>query len=136
MSIIERLLGGENVRDVVLTEAAPKLSRDEIQQLDVDAIVPDQKDIDRADGLSWQGSSFYGDGLPFSSEASKMAKLITDPYKLVRRAKAVVDRWGTETRTHINRSFGSENVWEPFWERLRAMGFSREQIDKISKYHS
>ena len=103
--------------------------------IDVDSIVPLQKDRDRADGLSHQGNSWYGNGAPFSGEASKMAKLIRDKEKLVRRAKAVVARWGT--RDHTGYSGGqpiTENVWKPFEEALRNAGFSREEIDSISNY--
>ena len=130
MSAIERILSGENIRQVLITEAAPKLSREQVAQLDVDAIIPDQKDKDRAEGLRFRGRTFHGDNSPWGSEASKMAKLITDPYKLVRRAKAVVSRWGTESR-----GFDRNNVWDPFRNRLLDMGFTPAQISIISHYH-
>lgn len=126
-SILERLLNGESPRSVLLDEAAPKLDRDTIAKLDVEAIIPDQKDKMRAENLLFKGHTFHGDGSPWTSEASKMAKLITDPYKLVRRAKAVVNKWGT-------RSYNGENVWEPFRDRLLDMGFTPEQIRLISEY--
>ena len=129
MGSIERILNGENIREVLLSEAAPKMSIEEVQQLDVDAIIPDQKDKDRADGLRWRGHTFHGDSSPWASEASKMAKLITDPYKLVRRAKAVVARWGTE-----DRGIDRDNVWQPFRNRLIDFGFTGDQIRKIANY--
>jgi len=63
--------------------------------------------------------------------------LIKDPIKMVRRAKAVVDKWGTGT--HYGYSGGEEfpqNVWNPFADALEAMGFSNEQIAKIRDYKS
>jgi hypothetical protein len=128
--LIERILNGEDIRQVI-DEASQKLTRDQIAQLDVEAIIPDQKDKDRAESLVCNKAggrrSFYGSGAPFTVEASKMAKLITDPYKLVRRAKAVVNKWGT-------RDYNGENVWEPFRDRLIQMGFTNSQIRAISEY--
>jgi hypothetical protein len=48
-------------------------------------------------------------------EASKMANLITDPEKLVRRTKAVVRNSSYAFRV-------------PFINRMRALGFSEQQI--------
>ena len=114
---------------------ASEMSAEEIAQIDVDAIKPDKKDIDRADGLRWSGKSFRGDNQPFASEARKMASLIKDPYKLVRRAKAVAAKWGTG-KGIADSSYGSNsdtNVWRPFMFRLQEMGFTPEQINKISQ---
>ena len=118
--------------------ARRELRRVAIEGIDVDKIMPEPKDFDRADGLAFQGSTFHGNGSPWTSEASKMAKLIKDKVKLVRRAKAVVSRWGV--RDYVALSNGGktqtiENVWKPFEEALRKAGFSHDEINKISRYH-
>lgn len=100
----------------------------------VDKIVPDEKDIMRAENLSFRHHSFYGSGAPFGSEASKMAKVIKDPYKLVRRAKAVINRWGTRDYTGYSAGVPKrENVWIPFREALINMGFSWDQVHQIER---
>lgn len=96
-----------------------------ISDIDVDSIKPTKKDHERADGLRWQGSTFHGDNSPFRSQASKMAKLIQDPEKLVRRAKAVAQEYGTGRE-------GDRDAWGPFRDALREMGFTRSQIEKIA----
>lgn len=63
--------------------------------INIKSYTPQKKDIDRAENLSWCRGSYYGSGAPFQSEASKMAKLIKDPGKLIRRSIAVLMRWGT-----------------------------------------
>lgn len=62
----------------------------DVTSIDIDTIFPDHKDIDRSTGLSFRGSTFHGNGAPWQSEVSKMSKLIKDPIKLIKRAKAVV----------------------------------------------
>lgn len=108
-----------------------------VDTIDVDRIDPHQKDIDRAEGLKYMRGAYQGDDLPFRSNASKMSKLIKDPFKLVRRAKAVARRYGTydyfpdvvpEGRRLRNREY---DVWTPFAEALENMGFTYEQIRKI-----
>lgn len=106
--------------------------------LDIDSIKPEKKDIDRAEGLRFKGSAFHGDNTPWSSEASKMAKLIKDPAKLVRRAKAVVqvyDRHHNPSQPTLKSMMGDKDrdVWTPFKDALKAMGFGHEQISKIEK---
>jgi hypothetical protein len=101
----------------------------------VDEIIPDEKDYQRANGLDQQGKTFYGNGAPFTSSASKMAKLIKDKEKLVRRAKAVAATWGT--RDYTGYSSGkpiTENPWKPFADALEANGFTKEEIYLISRY--
>lgn len=107
--------------------------------MEIDQIVrvrPQQKDKDRVEDFAFfkrgYRNWFYGNGAPISSNASKQAKLIKDPLKLIRRAKAVVNRWGT--RDYYGYSGGNpilENAWKPFEEALRNMGFNREQIQAI-----
>ena len=89
---------------------------------------PLKKDIDRAKGLEYSKGTWHGSGQPWHSSASSMSKLILDPLKLIRRAKAVVQVWGTRYR-------GNEyEVWTPFKEALKDMGFTRDQISLIEKY--
>lgn len=96
------------------------------------AFIPEKKDHDRAENLSWCRGSYYGSGAPFQSEASKMAKLIKDPGKLIRRSIAVVMRWGTGDHTgYICGQPKTENAWVPFRARLAEMGFTWQQIDEL-----
>jgi hypothetical protein len=67
---------------------------------------PEPKDHDRARGLKKM------------SDAEKMAKLITDPNKIVRRLRAVVQHCAYELRN-------------PFVRRMQAMGFSDDQIARV-----
>lgn len=109
--------------------------------IDVDSIKPEQKDHDRAEGFKFRKQfgrvSFNGDNSPFASEASKMAKSIKDPIKMVRRAKAVAQMYGTVKHDpyHGNAGFYTgpqrKEIWEPFVTALAKMGFTREQIKKI-----
>lgn len=108
-----------------------------MQHLVIANLAPTQKDIDRVEDFAFfkrgYRNWFYGNGAPIASNASKMAKLISDPEKLVRRARAVVQRWGTEP--HYGLAAGRpvlEDVWTPFRNRLVELGFSREQIREIS----
>lgn len=139
MNTVDQILSGKSVRACLLNEAVS--NSEEIQDIDVDSIVPDKKDRDRAEGLSFRGPTFHGNGRPWGSEASKMAKLIKDPYKLVRRAKAVVARWGADEGYMSNTGYYHHvdpdkeyDVWGPFKARLQEMGFSYDQIKKIAAY--
>jgi hypothetical protein len=99
-------------------------------------IRPQQKDKDRADGLQFRGKTFFGSGAPFESEAAKQAKLIKDPIKLVRRAKAVFARWGDYNHTGWSAGIPSDqNVWKPFEEALRNLGLNREMIQALKDNH-
>lgn len=112
-----------------------------IEDIDIDSIRPTKKDMDRAKGLAFQGGRFRGDGKPFGTEASKMAKLIKDPIKLVRRAMAVVLEYGADTGyvsntgySHIVSPDSETDAWGPFRKRLKEMGFNESQISKIENY--
>jgi hypothetical protein len=107
--------------------------------LDVSRIEPQTKDYQRALEMDFYKSGnrnwFYGNGSPIQSLAEKQSKLIKDPIKLVRRAKAVVAVWGT--RAYHGYSAGmpkEENVWEPFRRALVEMGFTGVSIDMISDH--
>ena len=79
---------------------------------------------------------FYGSGAPFTHNAEKQSKLIKDPVKLVRRAKAVAAVWGT-IDYHGGVGGGNwkvENVWLPFERALRSMGFNGVQIAEIGRF--
>ena len=79
---------------------------------------PESKDIMRARNLKVSRGKRSEDGLPVESEAEKMAKLITDVAKLVRRAKAV---W---------REYGGPG-FDPFYRALRRYGFTESQIAEL-----
>ena len=106
--------------------------------MDISKIIPTQKDLDRVKEFKFDTSfgrcSFYGNGSPHSSGAKKMAKLIKDPKKLIRRAKAVVQIYGTRDYTGYSNGGQTqtiENVYKPFKEAMIAMGISRDDIYKI-----
>ena len=109
--------------------------KETIKAIDIASITPDEKDRDRVQGMRFKGRTFFGSGAPFECKAKCQAKLIKDPVKLVRRAKAVVEIWGTRTRTGFSRGVPKpQNVWKPFEHALYAMGFSRDQISEIMGY--
>lgn len=108
--------------------------------LNVTLIEPQRKDYERVIGfdfdLTFGKCSFYGSNAPFSHNAVKMAKLIKDPVKLVRRAKAVAAVWGTRDY-HGGIGGGNwkvENVWKPFERALHSVGFDYSQIAEISRH--
>lgn len=112
-----------------------------VEDINVEEIIPQQKDYDRAEGLKWQGHSFKGNGEPYGSEASKMAKLIKDPIKLVRRAKAVVATYGSDEGHFSNTGYYhhvdpdiDSDVWGPFKRRLKEFGFTGDQISSIGNF--
>jgi len=101
--------------------------------IDVAKIEPQRKDYERALDFDWDKTmgrrSFYGSGAPFAHNAEKMSKLIKDPVKLIRRAKAVVAVWGTRDYTGYSGGIPKEeNVWKPFARALREMGLDGAQI--------
>jgi hypothetical protein len=105
-----------------------------MKHIDVNKILPEPKDRMRAEGLmNLRGKT--NDDKPFRSNASKMSKLITDPFKMVRRAKAVSQMYGygdyfsLPPGKTINQG---SNVFAPFAEALERMGFSKQQINDIA----
>ncbi len=106
-----------------------------MKHLNVNDILPEHKDIMRAEGLLVLRKKTKDNGSPFRSNASKMSKLITDPYKLVRRAKAISSMYGFGdyfTLAPGKTIDQGSNVFAPFAERLEEMGFSKNQIDDIA----
>jgi hypothetical protein len=107
--------------------------------LNVTLIEPQTKDYQRALEMDFYKHGyrnwFYGNGAPIQSLAEKQSKLIKDPVKLVRRAKAVAAVWGT--RDYHGYSAGvpkEENVWKPFERALKEMGFAYAQIAEIGRF--
>lgn len=101
----------------------------------VDRIIPEKKDLMRARNLKIKRKANVTDSIPYQGKANSMAKLITDPHKLVRRAKAIVSYWGTENLVGtINEVRIEVNMWTPFKTRLEELGFSNRQINIISNY--
>ena len=103
---------------------------------EISKIEPDIKDMDRAVAFDFYKCGnrnwFHGNGAPITSLASKQAKIITNEKKLVRRAKATILIWGY-IDYHLSNGV-VENVWNPFCDRLREMGFSNEKINVIKYY--
>lgn len=97
-----------------------RLSREEFDAikaaglLDPDLFEPEEKDIQRAQDLQAKSYS-KRDGA-----AESMAKLITDPQKLVRRAKAIA-RF-------------APNYFGPFADQLRRAGYNQDQINRVRNY--
>lgn len=125
-----------------IVKEANTMTAEEISQIDVSKIQPTQKDFDRADGLLFRGHTFRGDNLPWASEANKMAKLIKDPIKLIRRAKAVYAAYGDKYSPRVNNTgyyitnyqeTGDKevDVWTPFNDALKRMGFTVDQIKTL-----
>ena len=101
----------------------------------VDGIIPEEKDLMRARHLKIKAKAKATDSVPYQGKANSMAKLITDPHKLVRRAKAIVSCWGTENLVGTVNGIDIEvNMWTPFKTRLEELGFSKRQIENISNY--
>ena len=98
-----------------------------VKEFSIDSIEPEPKAYDRAVGLA----SSHDEYVPATTKATRMANAIKDPYKLVRRAKAVVGAWGTED--YEARGW-DENAWRPFRNALVNMGFTESQIDEISRF--
>jgi hypothetical protein len=108
-----------------------------ISQIDVTYIHPDLKDRRRAENLVNARCNGQNRAVSVTAAAQKMANLIRDPYKLVRRAKAIIIAWGMESKERImfDEYFVSGNAWLPFKERLIEMGFTVEQISTIELAH-
>lgn len=75
----------------------------------------EEKDYMRAIELGEKGSSV--------SNASKMARLITNTEKLVRRSCAVAAVWGKESDEFLQ-----------FKHRLEELGFTKQRIEEIADY--
>ena len=106
----------------------------------VSDIKPEAKDIKRARDLANLRGKSHDEDAPFSSNASKMAKLIKDKEKLVRRAKAIAGVWGIrDYEVEIKNKNGftrkvKENVWTPFAIALDEAGISITEIFDIARY--
>jgi len=113
-----------------------KVSKEHINPADIEIaeVVPEQKDYDRAEGLAMQGSSFKGSGLPFASQAFKMAKSIKDPIKMVRRAKAVFELYGAGNFFRGdagNIHHEDDDAFTPFAKIMLSRGFTHDQIKEL-----
>lgn len=94
-----------------------------VKELNIDSIEPEPKDYDRAVGLA----SSHDEYVPDPGKAQRMANAIKDPYKLVRRSKAIVGAWGTD-------NYEGRTVWVSFKGALRNMGFTEDQIGEIARF--
>ena len=100
----------------------------------IPSIKPEKKDIERAQNFRNSGKRHSND-VPFITKAEPMANAITDPVKLVRRAKAVVAIWGI--RDIVGERGGITirvNAFKPFLNRLVELGFSTSEIYDIMMY--
>lgn len=113
-----------------IIKKSPRNSKD--INIDVSEIKPVEKDRQRAEGLAVYRGKKNNNGAPFAMAAILMAEKITDYEKMVRRAKAVVKKWGC--KDYKNDDGGQENVWLPFETGLERMGFSKEDIEEIKKH--
>jgi len=86
----------------------------------IDGQRPHIKDLDRARDLV-AGSNPLG-------RAVSMSKLITDPEKLIRRAKAVA------SEIHRQRPEELGTIFAPFAKRLRELGFNENGVQLIMQY--
>lgn len=106
----------------------------QITAINVSQIVPEPKDIERAQNLEWRNGSFFGNGAIHQGKAEAMAKLIKDPIKLVRRAKAVIITHGIHQHdglSNAGRRTHFAHPWLPFRIRLAEIGFTYAQITLI-----
>lgn len=120
-------------------------------EIDVAAIEPEPKDLMRARNMRANADSPEAR----RGAAEAQSKLIRDPYKLVRRAKAVAAEYGVldyfpedrarldrlrhlglgETPSTWNRSYKQDHdAWAPFARALTQMGFTDEQIRIIGNW--
>jgi len=136
---VSRLLGPTNCTLSVIIITFTYNLKTSTMNLQVTLIEPQTKDYHRALEMDFYKHGmrnwFYGNGSPIQSLAEKQSKLIKDPVKLVRRAKAVVAVWGT--RDYHGYASGvpqKENVWVPFKQALIGMGFNGLQIAEIERH--
>jgi len=85
----------------------------DIHSINIKSVKPEKKDLDRAVGIK------------SVSDASKMAKLIKDPMKLIRRTKAVY------AVHYSDKSSNKEDYWSPFIQAMKDMGFTDGEISDL-----
>lgn len=99
----------------------------EIKEIKINEIQPEEKDFQRAENLRFKKTAkriiFNGDNSPFESEASKQAKLIKDPEKLIRRTLAVLAIYGENSE-----------VAKIFLSKCFETGFTYEQREQIKDF--
>lgn len=107
-----------------------------VQTLNVAQITATPHDIERVEGLRWNGRSFFGNNSPFPGKVTTMAKVIKDPVKLVQRTKAIVQIYGCREwcgMADMGRKQYPSHPWQTFSKRLYELGFTREQVEAIRK---
>ena len=128
--LVREILEGRSVREAIASGVNEAGFSGPVQDIDVETVMPDQKDWDRAVGLRFNGSKFHGDNSPWAVKAKTMANAIKDPMKLVRRAKAVRATYGSEYDGDPE-----SDVYAPFRDALIRMGFDRElQVPFIDNF--
>jgi SAM-dependent methyltransferase len=106
----DQMIWGDEDDDYDYYEEDFSSDQDHLRE-DYSAMAPDKKDIKRAEGLK--------DG----TAAAKMVKLIKDKGKLIRRAKAVISKWGLDDERSA-----------PFLDALAEAGLTDEDIEEIAGY--
>lgn len=100
-------------------------------------LMPDKKDLERAAGLQWKGSTFYGNNAPWAGKTRSQLKAIKDPLKLVRRCKAFIAEYGYGESVGYSRGKEVEkdriDIGRECEKALREMGFSGAQVEIIRK---
>ena len=100
-------------------------------------LMPDKKDIERAEGLRQNGSTFYGNNAPWAGKTRSQLKAIKDPLKLVRRCKAFITEYGYGESVGYSRGKEVEkdriDIGKECEQALREMGFSSAQVEVIRK---
>lgn len=92
-----------------------------VAAIDVNAQVPDEHDIMRAENLKDKTVKTLTDR--DKTKAYVMSRVIKDPHKLVRRTKAFIAKYGK-----------ASDLVKPFYDALQAAGFDATQIANIKKY--
>ena len=89
----------------------------DVSVIDVNFITPDPKDLDRAEGLQFQGKTFYGSGAPFTGQAEKMANHEFSSFDVERTVKKMV---------MDDKYFGSESLKKEVTHEV-----ARQIVDKM-----
>lgn len=101
-----------------------------VKTLSVQSIMPEEKDLDRAHNLYFrkqEDGDFKRESSMDLKVAQKMSSLITDPVKLIRRTKAVIN----EAKKRRDNSADTRASIKCFIRRMRELEFTEDQISDI-----
>lgn len=111
-------------------DSIPNIDPGRFDHIKVEHIHPEPKDLMRARDMAKLPKGIPAGG-PLQSKADPQAKAITNSAKLIRRAKAVVQIWGTGDHETVK---GTSNPWVPFREKMIREGFTADQVDIVAYY--